>query len=131
MEQTTPMPPFLRIPLEIRLLIYSHLLPYCTPSNNRRGLKTVWHLGSTSLLSTCRQVHSETSSLLYGTNIFEIDVGYGGAIFQFRRQLNSGLVPRETPGLFGFFGEEGRRGMRKVLVNVDHVDSYTGKHLIM
>lgn len=121
------LPPLLRLPLELREQIYSYLLPWAQKSCNPRGVvKSVWRRGNTSLLGTNRQVYTETTSIIYGSNLFEIDIGYGSIDFQFRRKLASGLIPRETPAFPEFFATRNIEKMRNLLINVNHVDSYTG-----
>lgn len=124
MEETSIL---LRLPIEIRRHIYDYLLPFCVKSRNKRGVRTVWHRSNTAVLATTKQIHAETTDILYGSNIFEIDVSYGHILFQFRRQLPSGLVPRQTPNFPDFFAARYRKQIRNVLVNIDHVDSYTGE----
>ncbi|KAI9158717.1 hypothetical protein HJFPF1_06715 [Paramyrothecium foliicola] len=68
-QRPTPRSPFLALPLEVRLEIYSYLLhlpPYCPHQHHRPGAARV-HPG---LLLANRQVNAEATPLLYAHNTF-------------------------------------------------------------
>ncbi|THW10367.1 putative AP-2 adaptor complex subunit beta [Aureobasidium pullulans] len=115
--------PFLRLPYELRRKIYSYLLPYTETKTSSGSLiaeattgssaastahKThlaslpsakyakntiLWHRGQTSILSACRQLHAECSTILYGENTFVLWISYDQIQFRFRWVLASGLAP--------------------------------------
>src|SRR5437773_12118258 len=85
--------PIFRLPVEVRLQIYSYILPH-TKDDPTRGI--VWIRGCTSLFLTNRQIYSEASALLYGCCTMLIDIAWDGNKFQFNWLLPSGLVPNRT-----------------------------------
>ncbi|KAK0645394.1 hypothetical protein B0T16DRAFT_457432 [Cercophora newfieldiana] len=68
---TTSQPPlrFLSFPLEIRIMIYRFALRAPAPltPDSQCGL-------SPKLLQTCKQIHAEAVPILYGDNVFEIEL---------------------------------------------------------
>lgn len=67
---------FLDLPAELRNDIYSLILP-TSDSFGVNDLATKPHFPvvskkSTSMLRTCRQIHAETTPILYGSNTFHI-----------------------------------------------------------
>ncbi|KAH7055882.1 hypothetical protein B0J12DRAFT_434968 [Macrophomina phaseolina] len=92
-QQNQPPSPFLRLPSEIRLLVYSYLLPHAstitfhplTRKHPSTGTPTPAHavhipgvwasIGIwTGLLRTCRQLHAEGIDALYGRNLFHFSL---------------------------------------------------------
>lgn len=65
--------------------------------------------------------------MLYGTSVFIVEVGYDTIVFRHRRLLESGLVPQATPPFLDLLGPNISR-VRHIAINVEHVDSYTGKY---
>ena len=61
----------LALPVELRRRILFFVLPY-SRSDDKYG--TLWQLGDTSVLRTCRQFHDEGTSVLYLSNSFTIIV---------------------------------------------------------
>lgn len=86
----------------------------------------VWHRGNTKILRACRQVHDECADLLYGGNTFLLFVTYAGVVFRYSWLLRSGYnVMRRYPFLELMPARYLQR-LRRVMVNVEHVDGYTG-----
>ncbi|KAL1642113.1 hypothetical protein SLS58_005704 [Diplodia intermedia] len=125
---TTPAAsPFLRLPAELRVQIYGYLLPSTArvPYKHDHGL--IWLRGCTSLLATNRQISEECLELLYGQNIFVIEVSYNRIDFRFRWLLPaSGLTPNTSYSFLDHFSQRNLQRIRKYLLHVELVDSYTG-----
>lgn len=156
--------PFLKLPLELRRHVYSHLLP-CTQERDTghifskitakrlppthtnlspdvlqqllakqastsiaTGKDTItWRRGQTSLLAVCQQIHHECAELLYGDNTFVIFVAYDSITFRFRWLLPNGLSPNRTYDFLELVPSKYLKLVKRVIVTVDHVDSYTGQ----
>ncbi|KAF2716287.1 hypothetical protein K431DRAFT_206131, partial [Polychaeton citri CBS 116435] len=91
-----------------------------------RRSTVVWQKANVSVMSVCRQLHDECADILYGENTFLLLVDYSGVIFKFRWLSAAGLTPHST---FNFFTDIPRKYMirlKRAIVYVDHVDSYTG-----
>ncbi|KAK4944105.1 hypothetical protein LTR10_016438 [Elasticomyces elasticus] len=107
LDSTTPVhSPFLNLPTEIRLKIYTHLFSFPDPikiepahptsqaafifdSNTNEAKETPWLLrqpttsGLTSqLLRTCRKIHHESLPVLYQSNIFDCSAREGVPLLQ-------------------------------------------------
>lgn len=70
---------FLDLPAELRNKIYRHLSrgphPYhLHPLVGTTNLRPLSRVSGITLLSTCKQVHDEASSILYGENGFLFDI---------------------------------------------------------
>ena len=137
--------PLLRLPLELRQQILNYLLP-CTQPFRGSGLRllrsqtfgqknakmresghsVIWQRGNTSVFCVCKQLHDECAELLYGTNAFLLIVSYTGITFQFRWLLRSGLAPSRSHPFLKLLPERYMKLIRRVLVTVELVDSYTG-----
>ncbi|KAK6429393.1 hypothetical protein LTR95_014460 [Oleoguttula sp. CCFEE 5521] len=85
----------------------------------------VWQKGNTSLLLACRQLHDECADLIYGTNTFVLFVTFSGIVVRFRCRLPSGVTPTKTQPFLDV-PEMYIKRIKRVIVHVDHVDSYTG-----
>ncbi len=126
--------PLLRLPLELRQQIYSYLLPSTPYETLRPGQKrrkgapagVIWRRGHTALLATSRQLHAECAALMYGRSTFALDVTYDSIRFRCRWGLPWGVVPNRTFDFFELFSAASVARMRHFVVNVEHVDSYTG-----
>lgn len=145
-----PTSPFLRLPLELREAIYSYVLPHTSPYQSdprlrispahnlrttqeshppgQRRLDTdaIWHLGSTALLCTCRQVHDECAALLYGTNVFVLDVSLDAIRFRLRWLTASNLAPGRSLPFLDHFSARNLLLVRRYVIHVELVDDYTG-----
>lgn len=94
--------------------------------NSRKPSNIVWQRGNVSLFSVCRQLHDECAELVYGSNTFLLFVTYAAITFRFRWLLPSGLAPSRSYDFLELLPDRYMRMIKKVVVHVDHVDSYTG-----
>lgn len=85
-----------------------------------------WRRGNTSLFAVCRQLHDECADLVYGSNTFLLGVTFSSITFRFRFLLPSGMAPKREYNFLELMPGKYMRRLRRVLVCVDHVDSYTG-----
>ncbi|GAB7322796.1 hypothetical protein MBLNU13_g05365t1 [Cladosporium sp. NU13] len=85
-----------------------------------------WRRGNTALFAVCRQLHDECADLVYGGNTFMLGVTFSSITFRFRFLLPSGMAPKREYNFLELMPERYLRRLRRVLVCVDHVDSYTG-----
>lgn len=86
-----------------------------------------WHRGLTSLFAVSRQLHDECADLVYGgRNTFHLGVTYSTISFKFRYLLPSGMAPQREFALLERLPKKYLRRIRRVLVSVECVDSYTG-----
>lgn len=95
-----------------------------SPGSTSRNI--IWRRGNTSLLAVCKQLHAECAALLYGENTFVIFVAYDTITFRFRWLLPNGLTPSRTYEFLDLVPPRYLKLIRRLLVTVDHVDSYTG-----
>jgi hypothetical protein len=86
----------------------------------------VWQRGNIRLLGVCKQLHDECAELLYGTNTFLLFVTYAGISFRFRWLFPSGMAPSRSYNFINLLPERYLYLIKRVVVHVDHVDSYTG-----
>lgn len=131
MEPPTPPEkifPFLRLPLELRQHIYSFVLPASLPHVPKALNGVIWRRGHTALLLTNRQISEECLDVIYGGNVFMVDIAYGGMTLRYRWQLESGLAvaPSRAYSSLERFARANVRRIRRWIVNVEHVDSYLG-----
>ena len=130
--------PLLKLPLELRLQIFSHLLPRAIENIRTEGTDTlkadhpardpnhvIWRRGNISLLCVCRQLHDECARLMYGSNMFVLFVRYTGIEFRFCWRIPSGLIPNLHRKI-DQVSTKYLALMKKVIINIDHVDSYIG-----
>lgn len=101
------------------------------PSRNAGGRDTgvnniVWQRGNVSLFSVCRQLHDESADMVYGNSTFMLFLTYSSISFRFRYLLPSGMTPNRSYPILELLPEKYLKRIRKVVVHVDHVDSYTG-----
>lgn len=78
--------PFLELPYDIRHLIYRNLLRL-GDSGTYLGSFTLWP----EVTRTCRQIHSESEQVLYGENIFFVD------LWQFKSKYNPKSCEHPAP----------------------------------
>lgn len=158
-------PPLLRIPLELRRLIYAYILPYTTtfdvcfqrsftppprpefnltlvrqtggdcdwrmqrisPRRDREtGHDIVWKRGCTSILAVSRTVHEEAMDMLYGENIFVVDVSFNAINFRYRWRTANHLTPSRTYQFLDHFSQRNLLRIKNYIVNIEMVDDYTG-----
>ena len=95
----------------------------------------VWQRGNINLLCVCRQLHDECAEMIYSGNTFLLFASYPGIKFRFRWLLPSGLAPsksydfvlRKPEGhVIKLLPEKYMRLIKRLIIHVDHVDSYTG-----
>lgn len=87
----------------------------------------IWRRGQTALLVVCRQFHDECAALLYGESTFVIFVAYDSITFRFIWSLSNGLTPNRTYDFLELIRPRYLKFIKRLVVTVDHVDSYTGQ----
>jgi len=97
-----------------------------TGRGNSVPTNIAWRRGNTSLFAVCRQLHDECADMVYGSNTFMLGVTFSSITFRFRFLLPSGMAPKREYNFLELMPERYLRRLRRVLVCVDHVDSYTG-----
>lgn len=133
---------FLRLPLELRRNVYAYILPHTEAfdlrfqrgngeakqqsESNKEGNEIVWRLGCISILSTCRQIHDECVDMIYGDNTFVIDVSFDAIEFDKRWRTANNLTPGRPYLFLDHFSQRNLMKIRNYVVNVEHVDDYTG-----
>lgn len=95
-------------------------------SDREVGNEIVWQLGSISLLSTCHQIHDECVDMIYGDNIFIIDVSFDTIGFRQRWRTANNLTPGRSYPFLSHFSQRNLMKIKNYIVNVEHVDDYTG-----
>lgn len=118
----------LELPLELRQQIYSYALPSTTSVLSKEN-SIVWHRGSTALLGTCRLLHEECATELYGGNTFALSVVWDCATFDYQWRSPLRLLPRRHMAFPEAFSSRNVALMRRIHVRVQHIDSYTGKRV--
>jgi hypothetical protein len=165
MQSSDNIPPLLRLPIELRRLIYTLVLPHTTtfdvrsqrslspPAPTSRSLTLVrqangseswkvlriqpyadrstgndivWRRGCTSLLAVNRQLHEETADMLYGDNIFVLDVTFDAVEFRYRWRTANNLTPSRSYAFLEHFSQRNLMRVRRYVVNVESVDDYMG-----
>jgi hypothetical protein len=103
-------------------------LPPLKPSSSSTSVPSniAWRRGNTSLFAVCRQLHEECADMVYGNNTFMLGVTFSNITFRFRFLLPSGMAPKREYNFLELMPARYMRRLRRVLVCVDHVDSYTG-----
>ncbi|KAK7190068.1 hypothetical protein DPSP01_006365 [Paraphaeosphaeria sporulosa] len=158
---------FLSLPKELRLSIYSYVLPntesfdlrfqrgdgeakppseynltFVREANDSNGVwrmqktlprsdrevgnEIVWRLGCISLLSTCHEIHDECVDMIYGDNTFVIDVSFDTIKFRQRWHTANNLTPGRSYAFLDHFSQRNLMKIKNYIVNVEHVDDYTG-----
>lgn len=92
-----------------------------SPANN-----VVWQKGNINIFSVCKQLHDECAELMYGSNTFLLFIEFSGITFRFRWLLANAMAPMRTYPFLELLPERYLRLIKRVVVNLDHVDSYTG-----
>ncbi|KAF2004416.1 hypothetical protein P154DRAFT_42861 [Amniculicola lignicola CBS 123094] len=91
------------------------------------GNETVWHRGCISILSTNHQIHDECVDMLYGDNAFVIDVAFDSVKFRYRWLVaSSNLTPCRSYSFLDHFSQRNLMRIKNYVINVEHVDDYTG-----
>ena len=94
--------------------------------DHEEGNEIVWRLGCTSLLSTCRQIHDECVHMIYGENTFVIHVSFDAIEFNMRWRTANNLTPGRRYLFLNHFSQRNLMKIRDYIVNVEHIDEYTG-----
>ena len=116
--------PFMELPYELRIHIYSYVLPGIT-EHRFRGI--IWTRATAAIWATNRQIHRECVNLIYGNSTFLIDVGYDKVEFLYQWILpQNSLVPKRVFNFPHPIAASNRPLMRKFHVRIHQVDSYTG-----
>ncbi|KAH7087607.1 hypothetical protein FB567DRAFT_525334 [Paraphoma chrysanthemicola] len=162
---STNVAPLLRLPIELRRLIYGNILPHTTTFDVRyqqspdppakseynltfvrqkngdggwRMLRTmprtdretgndiVWRRGCTNVLAVNRQIHEETTDMLYGDNTFVVDVTFDAINFRYRWRTANNLTPNRTYPFLEHFSQRNLLRIKNYVINVESVDDYTG-----
>ncbi|CAK4034839.1 Hypothetical predicted protein [Lecanosticta acicola] len=97
-----------------------------SPGPPAKNNNVVWQKGNVRLLQVCRQLHGECAELLYGENTFLLFITYSGITFRFSWLTRAGMAPNRRYEFLELLGERYLALVKRVIVNVDHVDSYTG-----
>ncbi|KAI5364867.1 hypothetical protein Slin15195_G044050 [Septoria linicola] len=101
------------------------VVPQSDPGYSRAA-HIVWQRGNIRLLSVCRQMHNECAELLYGNSTFLLFITYTGISFRFNWLLLSGMAPQRKYDFLELLPKKYMALVKRVVVNIDHVDSYTG-----
>ena len=116
--------PFLKLPLELRIHIYTYVLPN-TIGHLDRGV--VWIRATAAIWATSRQVYKECIRLMYGNPTFLLDIKYDKIDFLYQWILPQvSLVPKRIFNFPDPIAACYRPLMRKFHVRVHQVDGYTG-----
>lgn len=115
--------PLLALPFELRVNIYSHVLPTTV---ELEGKGVLWRRGNVTILSTNKQIYNEAIELMYGNAIFAIDVTWGGITFAYQWLLSTGLVPKTNLAFPESLAWRNLGLVRKLQIRIYQVDSYTG-----
>ncbi|KAF2115056.1 hypothetical protein BDV96DRAFT_494000 [Lophiotrema nucula] len=100
-----------------------------TPSRVEKetGNDIVWARGSIGILGVCRQICEECLDIIYGESIFVIDVAFDSIKFRFRWLVpSSKLTPSRSMSFLEHFSQRNLLRIKNYVVNVEHVDNYTG-----
>ncbi|KAL6720313.1 hypothetical protein ACLMJK_002234 [Lecanora helva] len=116
---------FLGLPYEIRAMIYNYVMPW----TNSIGQ---WHRADAPVWATCRKIHDETISLLYGDCTFPLVVNYGDITFH-HQWLNTWganrhrpLTPRRVYQFPDIIPLRYRTLLRRIHVRISLIDGYEG-----
>ncbi|KAF2823766.1 hypothetical protein CC86DRAFT_384318 [Ophiobolus disseminans] len=90
------------------------------------GNDIVWRRGCTNLLAVNKQIHEEATDMLYGDNVFVVDVSFDSINFRYRWRTANNLTPNRTYPFLDHFSQRNLLRIRNYIVNVESVDDYTG-----
>ena len=98
------------------------------PKTDREtGNDIVWRRGCTKLLVINHQIHDECVDMIYGDNTFVIDVAFDSIRFRYRWLVHStNITPRGTKEFLEHFSQRNLIRVKNYIVNIEHVDDYTG-----
>lgn len=159
------LPFLLQLPVELRLRIYSYILPYTStldlslqrgngeperseynltfvhetaeqgvwkmqkthPRTGREvGHDIVWRRGCTAVLAVNHQVHDECVDMIYGDNTFVLTVAFDAIKFCQRWRTANNLTPSRSYAFLDHFSQRNLIRIKNYVINVEHVDDYTG-----
>lgn len=115
--------PLLDLPFEIRVNIYSYLLP---ATAELAGKGVLWRRGNITILLANKQIYDEAIKIMYGNATFVIDVTWDGITFAYQWLLSTGLVPKTRLAFPTSLAWRNLSLVRKVMIRIHQVDSYTG-----
>ena len=95
-------------------------------SDRETGHDIMWFRGCTALLAVNQQIHEEAADMLYGDNVFVLDVTFDAIQFRYRWRTANGLCPNRTYAFLEHFSQRNLMRIKKYVVNVESVDDYTG-----
>lgn len=97
------------------------------PKTDREtGNDVVWRRGNIALLCVCRQIHDECVDMIYGSNMFVIDVSFNSINFRCRWRTANNLTPNRAILFLTHFSQKNLMRIKNYIINVEHVDDYTG-----
>ncbi|KAF2790060.1 hypothetical protein K505DRAFT_352185 [Melanomma pulvis-pyrius CBS 109.77] len=97
------------------------------PKTDREtGHDVVWRRGSIGILGACKQVHDECVDMIYGENIFVIDITFDQIKFRYRWRTANNLTPNRSILFLTHFSQRNLMRIKNYVINVEHVDDYTG-----
>lgn len=96
------------------------------PATTKAPSHVTWQPGNIRLLSVCRKVHDECAEIMYGSNTFLLFVTFSTITLRYSWMLKSGLAPTRHYPFLELLPKRYLALIKRVMVNVDHVDSYTG-----
>ena len=108
----------LRLPLEIRSRVYEYILPYTIERPDSNGTMAIWNPGQINLLSVCHVVYEECMDILYGDNIFNINIESNRVRFnKISHSVHSSVIINKHD-FFNVFSERNFCRMRQFLINI-------------
>jgi hypothetical protein len=97
------------------------------PKTDREtGNDVVWRRGNINILAVCKQIHDECADMIYGENMFVIDVAFDSIKFRYRWRTPANLTPNRSILFLTHFSQRNLMRIKKYVINVEHVDDYTG-----
>jgi hypothetical protein len=98
------------------------------PKTDRElGNDIVWRRGCTRMLAVNKQIHDEGVDMIYGDNMFVIHVAFDSIQFRYRWLVAStNLTPKGTKDFLDHFSQRNLLRIKNYIINVEHVDDYTG-----
>ncbi|KAF2651378.1 hypothetical protein K491DRAFT_781890 [Lophiostoma macrostomum CBS 122681] len=91
------------------------------------GGDIVWRRGCTRLLSVCQQIHDECVDMIYGSNTFVLHITFDSIKFRYQWMVaNTNITPNGTKDFLDYFSQRNLLRIKNYVVNVEHVDDYTG-----
>lgn len=90
------------------------------------GNDIVWRRGCTSLLAVNKQIHEEACDMLYGDNVFVVDIAFNAIMFRYRWRTANNLTPNRNMRLMEQFSWKNLLRIKKYVINVENADDYTG-----